>query len=204
GKDKSRFHCGHDERHCFVAGIPESAPVGTMRQAMAARKPAEVMSALLLAGEDSKVVAERLGHSTTRLTQDTYQHVLPGMQERAAGKLDALLRAQDRGQEGAGRVTLRLATEWLQSGSKRRRATKEKCHKLLSLWHFRGGRGGGRPGDLSFFIPPLYQRSSLPPLTTPLNLGAPPRGATPPPPRRPHSPRTSRRACWACSGVQRG
>jgi integrase len=48
---------------------------------------------LLLAGEDSKVVAERLGHSTTRLTQDTYQHVLPGMQERAAAKLDAILRS---------------------------------------------------------------------------------------------------------------
>src|SRR5262249_18185036 len=47
---------------------------------------------LLLAGEDSKVVSERLGHSTTRLTQDTYQHVLPGMQERAAQKLDAIFR----------------------------------------------------------------------------------------------------------------
>jgi integrase len=47
---------------------------------------------LLLAGEDSKVVAERLGHSTTRLTMDTYQHVLPGMQERAAAKLDAIFR----------------------------------------------------------------------------------------------------------------
>jgi integrase len=47
---------------------------------------------LLLAGEDAKVVAERLGHSTTRLTQDVYQHVLPGMQERAAAKLDAIFR----------------------------------------------------------------------------------------------------------------
>lgn len=36
---------------------------------------------LLLAGEDTKVVSERLGHSTCRLTQDVYQHVLPGMQE---------------------------------------------------------------------------------------------------------------------------
>lgn len=45
---------------------------------------------LLLAGEDAKVVSERLGHSTTRLTQDVYQHVLPGMQERAAAKLDAI------------------------------------------------------------------------------------------------------------------
>ena len=38
------------------------------------------------------MVAERLWHSTTRLTQDIYQHVLPGMQERAAAKLDAIFR----------------------------------------------------------------------------------------------------------------
>src|SRR5262245_49899350 len=28
GQDKSKFLCGHDERHWFVAGIPETAPVG--------------------------------------------------------------------------------------------------------------------------------------------------------------------------------
>ena len=33
GKEKSKFLCGHDERHWFVAGIPESAPVGTVQQA---------------------------------------------------------------------------------------------------------------------------------------------------------------------------
>jgi integrase len=47
---------------------------------------------LLLAGESPKVVSERLGHSTVTLTLDTYSHVLPGMQERAAAKLDAILR----------------------------------------------------------------------------------------------------------------
>src|ERR1700757_4954828 len=45
GKDKSKFLCGHDERHWFVAGIPESAPVGTVRQAKEALKPAEVQTA---------------------------------------------------------------------------------------------------------------------------------------------------------------
>src|SRR5437899_6407167 len=45
GKDKSKFLCGHDERHWFVAGIPEKAPVGTVRQAKEALKPAEVLSA---------------------------------------------------------------------------------------------------------------------------------------------------------------
>ncbi len=42
GMDKSKYLCGHDERHWFVAGIPEKAPVGTVRQAKEALKPAEV------------------------------------------------------------------------------------------------------------------------------------------------------------------
>src|SRR6266851_3821174 len=40
--EKHKFLCGHDERHWFVAAIPESAPVGTVRQAKEALKPAEV------------------------------------------------------------------------------------------------------------------------------------------------------------------
>jgi hypothetical protein len=43
--EKHKFLCGHDERHWFVAGIPESAPVGTVRQAKEALKPAEVRAA---------------------------------------------------------------------------------------------------------------------------------------------------------------
>jgi hypothetical protein len=39
---KHKFLCGHDERHWFVAAIPESAPVGTVRQAKEALKPLEV------------------------------------------------------------------------------------------------------------------------------------------------------------------
>lgn len=46
---------------------------------------------LLAAGEHPKVVQERLGHSTITLTLDTYSHVVPGMQERAAERLDSLL-----------------------------------------------------------------------------------------------------------------
>jgi len=41
---KSKYLCGHDERHWFVAAIPESAPVGTVRQAKEALKPPEVQS----------------------------------------------------------------------------------------------------------------------------------------------------------------
>ncbi len=42
GVEKSKFLCGHDERHWFVAAVPESAPVGTVRAAKEALKPAEV------------------------------------------------------------------------------------------------------------------------------------------------------------------
>ena len=40
---------------------------------------------------EPKVVAERLGHASVTLTLDTYAHVLPGMQEEAAAKLEAIL-----------------------------------------------------------------------------------------------------------------
>src|SRR5271155_3475688 len=55
GKDKSKFLCGHDERHWFVAGIPEKAPVGTVRQAKEALKPTEVQSAQARKGLRGKV-----------------------------------------------------------------------------------------------------------------------------------------------------
>jgi integrase len=46
---------------------------------------------LLLGDEKPKVVSERLGHSSITLTLDTYSHVLPTMQKRAAGLLGQLL-----------------------------------------------------------------------------------------------------------------
>lgn len=42
---------------------------------------------LLQADENVKVVSERLGHASVKLTLDTYSHVLPTMQKRAADKL---------------------------------------------------------------------------------------------------------------------
>ncbi len=42
GGEKQKFLCGHDERHWFVAAIPESAPVGTVLQAKEALKPSAV------------------------------------------------------------------------------------------------------------------------------------------------------------------
>jgi integrase len=40
-----------------------------------------------------KVVNEHLGHASIGITLDTYSHVMPGMQEEAADKIDAGLRA---------------------------------------------------------------------------------------------------------------
>jgi len=48
---------------------------------------------LLQAGVHPKVVQERLGHASIGITLDTYSHVMPGMQEEAAKKIDAGLRA---------------------------------------------------------------------------------------------------------------
>ncbi len=48
-------------------------------------------SLLLLAGEHPKVVQERLGHSSIRITLDTYSHLIPSMQRDAARRFEALL-----------------------------------------------------------------------------------------------------------------
>jgi integrase len=50
-------------------------------------------SQLLRAGVSVKVVSERLGHSAIGITIDAYAHILPGMQEDAAAKMDTALRA---------------------------------------------------------------------------------------------------------------
>jgi integrase len=50
----------------------------------------------LLAGENVKVVSERLGHSTTVMTLDVYSHVLEGMQEQAASKMERILNHKPR------------------------------------------------------------------------------------------------------------
>jgi integrase len=46
---------------------------------------------LLSENENPKIVAERLGHASVKMTLDTYSHVLPDMQKSASDKLDALL-----------------------------------------------------------------------------------------------------------------
>lgn len=48
---------------------------------------------MLASGVHPKIAQERLGHSSIAITLDLYSHVLPGMQEDAAAKVDAALRA---------------------------------------------------------------------------------------------------------------
>jgi len=48
---------------------------------------------LLSSGAHPKVASERLGHSKVGITLDLYSHVLPGMQEDAAARVDGALQA---------------------------------------------------------------------------------------------------------------
>ncbi|WXJ81034.1 Tyrosine recombinase XerC [Moorella humiferrea] len=49
-------------------------------------------SLLLQAGVDIKIISERLGHSSIRITYDIYSHLMPGMQKEAVNRLENLLR----------------------------------------------------------------------------------------------------------------
>ena len=60
-------------------------------------------SLLLQAGVHPKIVQERLGHSSIRVTLDTYSHVIGGLQEVAAQLFDDLLVA--RGVENVGKMS---------------------------------------------------------------------------------------------------
>lgn len=46
---------------------------------------------MLKQGTHTRIVRERLGHSSIRVTMDIYSHVLPGMQSQAARMLDTML-----------------------------------------------------------------------------------------------------------------
>jgi integrase len=54
-------------------------------------------TAMLASGVHPKVASERLGHSKVGITLDLYSHVLPGMQEDAAAKMDSALKAAQAG-----------------------------------------------------------------------------------------------------------
>jgi integrase len=65
------------------AGLPADTRFHDLRHCCA--------SLLLVAGTDVKVVSERLGHGSAAFTMNTYQHVLPGLQQAAADRLKDLL-----------------------------------------------------------------------------------------------------------------
>ena len=65
------------------AGLPTTIRLYDLRHTCA--------TLLLSAGENPKVVSERLGHASITLTLDVYSHVLPDMQKSAADKLENLL-----------------------------------------------------------------------------------------------------------------
>ena len=48
---------------------------------------------LLAANVHPKIAQERLGHSNVSITLNTYSHVVPGMQQEAAAKVDAVIQA---------------------------------------------------------------------------------------------------------------
>ena len=62
---------------------------------------------LLQAGVHPKVVQERLGHSSIRVTLDTYSHVLPGLQEAAAQRFDDFLSGKSVESRNVGKMSAR-------------------------------------------------------------------------------------------------
>jgi len=56
---------------------------------------------LLKGGIHPKIVSERLGHANIGITLDTYSHVLPGLQERAAEQFDNLVGRKNVGKMSA-------------------------------------------------------------------------------------------------------
>lgn len=46
---------------------------------------------MLKANIHPKIVADRLGHSSVKMTLDTYSHILPDMQQDAIEKLNTII-----------------------------------------------------------------------------------------------------------------
>ena len=69
-------------QHVRAAGLPKIR-LHDVRHSYATAAPA--------AGVPAKVVSERLGHAAIAITMDTYSHVLPGLDEQAAGQVARLI-----------------------------------------------------------------------------------------------------------------
>lgn len=72
GAEKHRFLLGHDERHWFVAGIPETTPVSRVRDAKQALKPDRVQSSERgVRAKYRRPPQQRGAHSTRRVVFHT-------------------------------------------------------------------------------------------------------------------------------------
>ena len=79
----SNFRIRHFKPLVKKAGLPEDLRLYDLRHTCA--------TLLLVAGENPKVVSERLGHANITLTLDTYSHVQPTLQQQSTSKLESLL-----------------------------------------------------------------------------------------------------------------
>ena len=91
---------------------------------------------MLRQGIHPKVVAERLGHASTRMTLDVYSHVIPAMESEAAAKVDLALREAFGQQSGQQSATSLPTVE-------QKTAAKGRALKVIS-----GGRSRTRTSDL--------------------------------------------------------
>ena len=71
-----------------ASGLPPIRPLQDLRHTHA--------TLLLADGANAKVVQERLGHHSHSFTADTYQHVMPGMDEAVANQFEDLVFGDDR------------------------------------------------------------------------------------------------------------
>lgn len=85
--DEGKISSRHFKAILRKAGLPKDIRVYDLRHTSA--------SLLMAANTHPKIVSERLGHSTTNLTLDTYSHVTPGMQEQVVKTMELLLGAQE-------------------------------------------------------------------------------------------------------------
>ena len=100
--DRRSPHAGASRRHASRWPAPAAQLHHTSRvevhdttgqQGPVARAATLACNAHAGVGIHPKIASERLGHSKVGITLDLYSHVLPGMQEEAAIKVDTLISA---------------------------------------------------------------------------------------------------------------
>jgi hypothetical protein len=90
----------HQTASALAAELPRLRPGHRVHNANVLFKPLFRACRVQITPENTKVVTERLGHSTTAYTQDAYQHVLPGMQRDAARRFRERLLSTDPERDG--------------------------------------------------------------------------------------------------------